>query len=88
MTVDPATIKEAGVVPYKLPHDQREARLRKLKAERIIRQFPQFSVLLDIDSFLDYPPYQEDLRVADFINSAFESGEGFAKNLYSSLQKG
>ena len=63
--VDPATVQKALVKPHKLSSDQRRALIDKVKADRAIKSFPPFAVLVDMDHFLEYPPYPDHLRVAD-----------------------
>lgn len=53
-----------------LPRHQRQAMMDRLRAEKAIRSFPAFGIMLDIDAFVDDPPYPDGMSISDFINSA------------------
>jgi len=53
-----------------LPRNQRQAMMDKLRAEKAIRSFPAFGIMLDIDAFVEDPPYPDGLSISDFIDGA------------------
>lgn len=53
--------------------NQKQVLLDRLKAERIVKSYPQFGVLVDLDAFMDEPPYPNNLSVSEFITSAVAS---------------
>ncbi len=48
----------------------RRALVDKLKAERMIQNYPQFGVLLDLDAYIEDPPYPDNLSASDFLANA------------------
>lgn len=70
--VAPSTVKQATMATQKLPREQKRALLGKAKALRAVKSFPQFAVLVDIDSFVEDPPYPDHLRVSSFLADSHE----------------
>ena len=66
----PSIYDQARVETSKLPAGQRRAFLAKERAKRMLKQFPKFGILLDLDAYVDFPPFPESLRVVDFITNA------------------
>lgn len=54
------------------PRDQKRILLDKAKADRIVKNYPQFGVLVDLDAFMEDPPCPEQ-SIADFVRQAEES---------------
>ncbi|MFH1920708.1 MAG: hypothetical protein ABIP48_12565 [Planctomycetota bacterium] len=50
--------------------DQRQIMKDKLKAKKVIKAFPQFSLLVDLDAYMEEPPYPDGLSVSDFVHAA------------------
>ena len=44
---------------------------QKLKAEKIIKSYPQYGVLLDLDAYLEDPQIPG-FSISDFINTSYE----------------
>jgi len=65
----PSLVRAAKTKTRDLRHD-RKGFLDKLKAERIIRNYPQFGLLVDLDAYVEDPPYPDDLAASDFITAA------------------
>ena len=55
VSIDPATLKQAGAVPHGLPRDQKHALLQRERARKLIASYPQFAILFDTDSAVLYP---------------------------------
>jgi hypothetical protein len=51
---------------------RKRALLDKLKAERTIKSYPQFGVLLDLDAYIEDPPFPDDLSISDFVSNAVD----------------
>jgi hypothetical protein len=81
----PSLIRAAKVKAYKQKTDsppgpgrdpgmdrRRRILIDRMKAEKKIAHYPQFGVLLDLDAYIEDPPYPDDLSVSDFIATAFE----------------
>lgn len=81
----PSLIRTAKVKAYKQKTDRpsgpgrdpgldrrRRILIDQMKAEKKIAHYPQFGVLLDLDAYIEDPPYPNDLSVSDFIATAFE----------------
>lgn len=66
------TDRPAG--PGRAPGSNKRRRILidQMKAEKKIAHYPQFGVLLDLDAYIEDPPYPDDLSVSDFIAAAFE----------------
>ncbi len=56
--------------------DQWKANLDHLKAKKAIDSFPRFGVLLDMDAYIDDPPYPDALSISTFVATA---ADDFAK---------
>lgn len=67
VTLDPATLKKKLKSPiYKMPPDQRRtALIDHMKADKAIKSFPPFAILVDMDHYLEYPPYPDHLNIRD-----------------------
>ncbi len=63
------------------PRNQRHVQLDKMKAERIVKSYPQFGVLVDMDAFIEEPPYPDEVSASTFISSAFKSFGDIKKEL-------
>ncbi len=69
----PSVSRAVRVKPHKQPSDQRkQALIDKLKAERRISHFPRFGLLLDVDAYIEDPPYPDGLSISDFVRRAWE----------------
>ena len=82
----PSLIRATKIKAYKQATDtERERRERrfgidkrrqilidKLKAKKIIEHYPHFGLLLDLDAYIEDPPYPDHLSVSDFVATAFE----------------
>lgn len=80
--IDPATIKHSKQKIHKLPPENRKsALLNKIKLQKAIKNYPLFSILIDIDFFCEDPPIPEDLSITDFIINAFNKSEKISKLL-------
>jgi len=69
--------------PYKLPPDQRKrALLDRVKVDHAVKSFPPFAVLVDMDHYIEYPPYPEHLNIAsDLIVPGYEWSKETASKL-------
>lgn len=83
--IDPATLEKAKIVPRKLARGQREALIGKLKADKAIKSYAPFGILVDTDTFIEYPNYPEDLGIDTFIMSAFESGSDIRRKIFTNI---
>jgi len=68
----PSVFRAARAKARDLPRNQRQVRIDKHKAEKRIRHYPQFGLLLDFDAYIEDPPYPDELSVSDFIANSFE----------------
>jgi len=80
--VAPAMRKAATQVPHRFPSGQRRVLLDKVKAEKLVKHFPAYAVLVDTDHHTDDPPYPERLSVSEFITSSFASGSELAQRVF------
>lgn len=76
--IDPATIQAAQIEASKLHTGQKEAFMQKVKAKKIIDTFPQYSILVDIDSYVEDPPIGE-LKIMDFVKNTYKASLDKAK---------
>jgi hypothetical protein len=67
----PSLIRAAKVQASKESHGQRQKRIDALKAQKKIQHYPHFGVLLDLDAYVEDPPYPDGLSISDFIATAF-----------------
>lgn len=71
LKVSGSTIEAARRKPYRHPPEKRQELLReKIQANKAIKHFPEYAVLVDIDHSLDDPPYPQ-LDISDFILSNY-----------------
>ena len=63
------------------PRNQKHVLLDRIKAERMVKSFPQFGVLVDMDAFLEDPPYPGEVSASSFITTAFQSFQDLKKGL-------
>jgi len=68
----PSVLRAAKVDAKKCSHGQRRVLIDKLKAEKKIKHYPQFGLLLDLDAYMEDPPYPDGLSVSDFVASSFD----------------
>lgn len=68
----PSIVRATKQKSHKQPKNQQRVLIDKLKAEKTIAHYPQFGVLLDLDAYIEEPPFPDGLSVSDFIASAFE----------------
>jgi hypothetical protein len=50
---------------------QKKVLLRKLRAKKLVEAYPDCGVLLDLDAYIDDPPFPDALSISDFIEAAF-----------------
>jgi hypothetical protein len=50
--------------------DQKQLMIAKLRAKKIVDAYPADGLLLDIDAYVEEPPYPTGLSVSDFVSSA------------------
>ena len=68
VTPDPHGLRRlAKSRTHALPVNQHRALLDKIRAEKALKTFPPFSILVDIDAYLEEPPIPTDLDIADFV---------------------
>jgi hypothetical protein len=70
--IPPAIYEQAGQETSKLPLNQRSALIAKERAKQMLKQFPKFGILIDLDAQIEFPPFPDSLRVTDFISRALE----------------
>jgi len=70
--VAPSLIRAAKARARDHNREQKKVMLDRMKAEKKIKHYPQFGVLLDLDAYIEDPPYPDDLGVSDFIAAAFD----------------
>nr|MBM4042060.1 hypothetical protein [Planctomycetota bacterium] len=81
LEVDPALRKAAADVPHKHPVDQKRMLYEKVKAQKLVRNYPEFGILVDTDHYIEEPPYPDRLKVSEFITSSFDSGREISENV-------
>lgn len=85
--LDPGTLTKAKVESHKQPKGRKKALIEKLRAKKRIKQFPQFALLVDVDNFIEEPPYPSDLIVEGFIVSSYRWSTDFANQVVSSITR-
>ncbi len=74
-------IRTAKAKPFKQESDKKrqpgidkrqQALIDKMKAQKKIEHYPQFGLLLDLDAYIEDPPYPDHLSVSDFVASAID----------------
>ena len=58
---------------------QKQVLLDQLKADKIVKSFPRFGLLLDLDTYIEDPPFPDDLSISDFIARSNEDSEVIKK---------
>ncbi len=80
--IDPGTLKQVKESVYKLPSEKRkDALLNKIRAKKAIDVFPLYSMLIDIDNYIEYPPDTEDLSIEEFIINSDQWSDSFLEKL-------
>jgi hypothetical protein len=81
VNLSPSLIRAAKVKAHKEATDKQrhsgiEKRRRilidKMKAKKKIEHYPQFGVLLDLDAYIEDPPYPDNISISDFVANAFD----------------
>jgi hypothetical protein len=70
INLSPGVVEAARTKARDRWKDQRKVLLAALKAQHMIKQFPQFGVLLDLDASIEEPPFPDSLSVSDFVSRA------------------
>ena len=66
----PSVIAAAKVEAHKYWKDQRKVRIQKLKAQKAIRSYPSEGILIDLDAYIEEPPYPEQVTACTLIEEA------------------
>ncbi len=66
-------IQAARVKAKDCSRNQKHVLLDGIKADRIVKSYPQFGILVDMDAFLEEPPYPDEVSASSFVASAFQS---------------
>ncbi len=69
--LSPSILKAAQSRARDHSRDQTNVLRQKLKAEKIIKSYPQYGVLLDLDAYLEDPPIPG-VSISDFINTSYD----------------
>ncbi len=80
----PSLIRAAKTQAKRESHGQRQKRIDAMKAKKRIEHYPHFGVLLDLDAYLEDPPYPDNLPVSDFISTAFEDFDKMGRTVLAS----
>jgi hypothetical protein len=72
VSIDPIVQRKALMSPHKLAGGQRQVLIDRLRAEKALEHAPAHAISVDMDFFLEDPPYPSALRVSDFISEAAE----------------
>jgi len=75
VNLSPGIVRAARTKARDQPHHQRQLLLDKAKAEKIIQSYPQFGVLVDLDAYIEDPPYPNALSMSGFVEDARSSFE-------------
>ena len=86
--LDQKTLETAKQKARSFDRKQKQRLLEAERAKRRIHQYPLHSVLVDIDTFVEDPPYPGDMKVSTFIADASKWCEGFAGKLMNELKGG
>ncbi len=80
--LDLGTIKQALLEPRKMARGQRAALLSKLRAKKAKKTIPAFSVLLDVDTYCEYPAQLNDTMISEYIIECDKWCSNLGKELF------
>lgn len=72
VSLSPSVIQAAKLKARKESADQRRKLIDKEKAKKVIASYPHFGLLLDLDAYIEQPPYPDELSASDFVSRAAE----------------
>lgn len=82
----PSVIRNSRIKTRSIEGNKRKRTfLDRLKAEKVVRQFPQFGLLLDLDAYIEEPPYPQ-LSISDFMSSVWADFAQVKKTVLSARQ--
>lgn len=66
--------------------EQRQLMRDKLRANRIVKSFPHFGLLLDLDAYVEEPPIPDDLTIGSFVETAHADCTSIRKAVLASVE--
>ncbi len=66
----PSVIAAAKVEAHRHWKEQRKMRIQKLKAQKAIGSYPSEGILIDLDAYIEEPPYPEQVTACTLIDEA------------------
>ncbi|MCR9234432.1 MAG: hypothetical protein NXI29_25820 [bacterium] len=82
--LQPSVLRKAKERARDHPKDQKQVLIDQQKAKKMISRLPQFGLLLDLDAYIDDPPYPDDISISDFIGRTFEDFENVKSPILTS----
>lgn len=66
----PSLVAAAKAEAHKYWKDQRKVRIQKLKARKAIQSYPSEGILIDLDAYIEEPPYPDQVTACTLIEEA------------------
>jgi hypothetical protein len=67
IAVAPSLIAAAKIKARESWTDQRKLRIQQLKAKKRIESYPQQGIMIDLDAYIEEPPFRRSLSCRDFV---------------------
>lgn len=82
--IDPATLKALNISSKEVSSldskERKPALIRQLKLKKALEYCPLYSILVDIDIFIEEPPYSE-LKIKEFILNSFKWSDSLSNKI-------
>lgn len=82
--IDRATLEAASSSPKEMSISQKKILINKLKAQKRIKQFPQYFLMVDTDYIIEDPILYEGYEFKDFASSKYQSNPKVVDEIFKS----
>jgi hypothetical protein len=72
INLSPSLIAAARLKAREKWADQRKVRLQAMKAKKVIKSYPALGIMLDLDAYIEDPPFPGELSCHDFVDQAVD----------------
>jgi hypothetical protein len=72
VNLSPSLVAAARLKAREKWRDQRTVRVQALKAKKTIRSYPALGIMIDLDAYIEEPPFPGELSCHDFVDQAVE----------------
>lgn len=87
VALSPSIIRAAKEKAHQHPRQQKQILIDQMMAKRKIEHYPLFGILLDMDAYVEDPPYPDGLSVSDFIATADDDFDDLRRTVLTPATK-